>query len=244
MWHSIFYLLSQNGLSVQLRFVLCDFEIAALKSIRLNIPDAHSKGCMFHFGQNIWRRVQSLGHASLYNTSQVFLLAVKSLVALAFLKEDKVQATFTSLRPTFPSQGKDLIKYFSDWYVHDRQRHFHTRTATTMRFSTLFPIPFWNVYDLNELCLPRTQNTVEAWHRQLKCLLGGRGTNLQYLLHTLVREQHRVDEFRIRMSSSCIPSPKKRKLINRHQRFETVLQSREEYTAMEFVRTIARFLKM
>jgi hypothetical protein len=49
-----------------------DFEAAAFNAVRNCFPNAQVKGCFFHFGQAIWRRVQRLGLVSLYNEAGHF----------------------------------------------------------------------------------------------------------------------------------------------------------------------------
>ena len=41
--------------------------------------------CLFHFGQCLWREIQSLGLRNKYTTNDTFRMNVKKLMALAFL---------------------------------------------------------------------------------------------------------------------------------------------------------------
>ena len=41
-------------------------------------------GCLFHFGQAVWRNVQSNGLSKKYSDDETFRLNVKKLIALAF----------------------------------------------------------------------------------------------------------------------------------------------------------------
>ena len=43
--------------------VISDFEQSLIAAIETEIPNARLSGCYFHFGQNLWRKVQSLGLA-------------------------------------------------------------------------------------------------------------------------------------------------------------------------------------
>ena len=49
--------------------VVTDFELAAINALRVTFPNAEMTGCYFHFGQNIWRRLQTDGKATLYTES-------------------------------------------------------------------------------------------------------------------------------------------------------------------------------
>ena len=51
--------------------VISDFEHSLyLYAIETEIPNARLSGCYFHFGQNLWRKVQSLGLARDYRQKQ------------------------------------------------------------------------------------------------------------------------------------------------------------------------------
>ena len=43
--------------------VISDYEQAILSAVETELPNARISGCYFHFGQNLWRKVQSLGIA-------------------------------------------------------------------------------------------------------------------------------------------------------------------------------------
>ncbi len=43
-----------------------DFELAAIQAAENVFPQAHVKGCLFHFCQAIWRKTQELGLAVTY----------------------------------------------------------------------------------------------------------------------------------------------------------------------------------
>ena len=50
--------------------VISDFEQYLIAAIETEIPNARLSGCYFHFGQNLWRKVQSLGLARDYRQKQ------------------------------------------------------------------------------------------------------------------------------------------------------------------------------
>ena len=58
---------AQNiGLEVDPQRVLTDYELALQQSIAISFPQAEKKGCLFHYSQAIWRKVQSLGLQKLF----------------------------------------------------------------------------------------------------------------------------------------------------------------------------------
>ena len=58
-----------------------DFETAALKAIAEVFPTAEVKGCMFHFTQAVWKKVQRLGLQTYYKSDvNVRRYAITSLI--------------------------------------------------------------------------------------------------------------------------------------------------------------------
>ena len=63
-----------------------DFELAAIRAFQNTFPMATITGCMFHFGQCVWRKLQS-GFAQRYRDEP-------GLLALAFIPTDDVIEVF------------------------------------------------------------------------------------------------------------------------------------------------------
>ena len=51
-----------------MRYLLCDFEIAAINAVTAVFPELTIKGCSFHFRQALMRRLQYLGLRSVYHS--------------------------------------------------------------------------------------------------------------------------------------------------------------------------------
>jgi len=43
--------------------VILDYEQSLIAAVETELPNSRISGCYFHFGQNLWRREQSLGLA-------------------------------------------------------------------------------------------------------------------------------------------------------------------------------------
>src|SRR5580693_4628404 len=65
--------------------IVTDFEMATLKAFKGHYPTVSLTGCMFHFGQCVWRKLQGEGLAVRYNSEPDFALKVKQLLALALV---------------------------------------------------------------------------------------------------------------------------------------------------------------
>ena len=70
-------------------------------------------GCLFHFGQCVWRQLQADGFSVAYNTDAKFAKRVKLLMALAFVPVADVATTFEELTADESyHQIEPLITYF------------------------------------------------------------------------------------------------------------------------------------
>ena len=78
--------------------ILVDFENASINALRVFFPDADLQGCLFHFGQCVWRKVQALGLQAWYMEAEGNnALLIKMFIALAFVPIALVPDAFNSL---------------------------------------------------------------------------------------------------------------------------------------------------
>jgi hypothetical protein len=173
---------ADHNFTIDPRFILTDFEVAALNSLSEKFPGATSSCCGFHFGQNIWRRVQKLGLVDLYGTNTQFAHQVKALIALCFLPPDEIPDAFDILAAEFHPSGQSLVQYFSDNYVHGQKR------ADGSYKNPMFPPSLWSCYDLTAQGYPRTQNHVESWHNRINTIAGGNHVGFYRLLDLVKSE--------------------------------------------------------
>ncbi|KAG0428716.1 hypothetical protein HPB47_024307 [Ixodes persulcatus] len=68
----------------QVHTVVMDFEKAEENSFRECIPDDEVHGCLFHFAQSIWRRIQELGMHTRFVVDSSYHLILKKFIALCF----------------------------------------------------------------------------------------------------------------------------------------------------------------
>ena len=137
--------------------MMADFEKASQNAVRQVFPTVQLVGCLFHLGQCLWRKVQDLHLANLYRDDENVRIYVKMLLALSFVPTTDVTEAFEMLVESCPRQLDPVFDYWEDNYV-GRQR-------CNRRAAPLFAIQLWNVRDQVTDGLPRTNNSVAAWHR-------------------------------------------------------------------------------
>ena len=149
---------AQNiGIEVDPQRVLTDLELALQQSVAICFPQAERKGCLFHYTQAIWRKVQNLGLQRLYKEDDEFRCFVNSVIALAFVQPMFVRVAWRGEAPVFPNRD-DFFEYFQRTWVDGN-----------------FPISMWNVYSLDG---PRTNNNAKGWHSKVRKLAGKAHPNI------------------------------------------------------------------
>ncbi|KAK6178953.1 hypothetical protein SNE40_011423 [Patella caerulea] len=76
---------------------MLDFEPGCWSAIRKVFPGMKLKGCVFHWIQCVWRKVQGVGLAGTYYERKTIYNYVRSLMALPFLPADHMLAAFDKL---------------------------------------------------------------------------------------------------------------------------------------------------
>ncbi|XP_022172326.1 uncharacterized protein LOC111035118, partial [Myzus persicae] len=168
--------------------VMVDFEQALLGAITDVFKDTRIRGCFFHFGQCIWRKIQCIPEIrEKYISNADFALNVKQLMALAFVPIPDVEEKFDELMSQrFFVENEELLfplkDYFEDTWI-GRPNRRRTRRPPT------FSLALWNQYDATLADLPKTNNSVEGWHRAFSSLLGASHPTIWRLIDTIKKEQ-------------------------------------------------------
>lgn len=117
--------------------------VGAWQAVRHVFPGVAMKGCIFHWSQAVWRKVQDLGLVTTYRERDSVYRYIRHLMALPFLPSNQITDTFASYRVRANSEPlRQLVSYFDNqWMNH----------AT-------FDVPSWCVYGLTI----RTNNDVEG----------------------------------------------------------------------------------
>ena len=103
-----------------------------------------------------------LGFKQQYHNDNAFSLLMRYFSALAFVPSDKVVEVFEELSED-DRIPLEFISYFETTYI----GVLRGRRNNRRRDQPLYPITFWNVFTRTEQALPRTNNSVEAFHNAL-----------------------------------------------------------------------------
>ena len=106
------------------------------------------------------RSIQSNGLKQKYETEDEFALSLRMLSALAFVPAHSVTEAFEELCNSniIPPEAQPVVDYVEDTWIGLSDRRLVRRPPQ-------FPHEMWNVYDTVLQDLPKTNNSVEGWHR-------------------------------------------------------------------------------
>jgi hypothetical protein len=108
---------------IQPKFIMTDFEIGLINSLKQIFPVAENKTCIFHFSQCIWRNVQLHNLTSMYKNNFNFKKHIHSVLNLAFLKKDDIKKRYLVLKDRIfknferNSNITDFLNYFEQSYI-------------------------------------------------------------------------------------------------------------------------------
>lgn len=211
--------------------VVTDFELASFNAVRTAFPHVVIVGCFFHFSQCIFRKLQQCGLQS-DNREQDFNLFIRMLVALAFVPVNDVVDSFeTLLEAHAPERAQCIIDYFEDTFI-------GRLTRRNARRQPIFPLDMWNVSARIAEALPKTNNSVEGWHRGFQSSLSCSHPTFWKFIEQLKKEES-LQHFSIvqLMSGGAVLGRKKYRTCQ--LRIQTLLARYQDMTTVEFLRAIA-----
>jgi len=130
----------------------------------------------------MWLKIQTISDIrEKYISDADFALNIKKLMALAFIPVPVVADTFDELMSqSFFVEHEELLRpltdYFEDTWI---------GRPTRIRRPPIFSLDLWNQYDPTLEGLPKTNNSVEGWHKAFLSLLAAIHPTIWRLIDTL-----------------------------------------------------------
>lgn len=170
---------------------LTDFEQAAVKACKIEFPSSESHGCLFHFGQIVYRAIVRKGLRTIYGEDQEFASNIRKLIALAFLDPDEIPDAFEDIILWMSDDPKvtEFVEWFRRNYI-SQKSYLGSQSQNQSQSLVRFPEQFWSINTLVRQGLPRTQNSVEGWHRRIRVLIGNAHPGVYTLMRKLREEVH------------------------------------------------------
>lgn len=165
--------------STAVHHVTVDFEKGLWSALRTVLPDVQIRGCVFHWTQAVWRKVQELGLEVAYTEDQGTYGWIRKLLALPFLPYTEITTQFERLRLGAEGPRKDLAEYIASQWI----------------YNTIFPVKDWSVF----MQPGQTSKDIEGWHNALNRRASGRSSLPFYVLINLLNREARLVEVQMRL---------------------------------------------
>lgn len=217
--------------------IMSDFEKAIQNAAARVFNGVEIVGCLFHLGQSLWRKVQQCGLTEEYQNNENVRQHTKMLLSLSFVPVDDVIMAFEELAENCPNSLDPIINYWEDNYI--------GRIRRNRRASPRFAIAIWNVYSRVENGLPRTNNSVEGWHRAFQQTLNCHHPSVYKLIEQFRKEQDHVEIQLTRLAAGINhPNSSKRKYVQLSRRLETLTENYDDSAVLDYLRRISYNLEI
>ena len=217
---------------------LCDYEQAfhiAVRDVFGN--DVTLVGCLFHFGQCIWRKVQAHGLTESYASNEAVRMACKQLMALAFVPVESVVTAFETVQENAPDDVIPVFNYFEDTWIGRPIIRNRRRPPT-------FPPEMWSIHQRTIDELPRTNNSVEAWHRAFQGTVGYVHPTVYKLIEAIRLEQSHTENLLVRIHNGQHRPTKNAKYQRKEAALKTLATDFANRNLQDYLRAVSHHCEL
>lgn len=211
--------------------IIIDFEMSLKNSIKKVFYKSRLFGCSFHFGQSIYRKVQNLNLSNDYINNLKVKKFIRDVLNLVYVPADKVKETFCKMvnfaEKNFNGRLDKFLKYFKNTYVGSVDK------------SPFYEIDFWNCNLRVLLNIPRTTNSVEAWHRSLNFKCNILHLNLRRFLEILIQENEKI---RVTLLQTRHEISINKDFLEKEEKIRRIVLSYYCYEEWEFFNAISKVM--
>ena len=168
------------------QMVITDYELGMMNAVRTQLPNSDNGGCLFHFNQEIFKKVKEYGLVRAYRRDQRVQDFVRKIMALPFLPIPLVRLNYNL--------------------------HKHTHRRLIQRYPALAQLTRYvelTVY--NRPVRLRTTNMIEGWHKKWNDMVARVRPNIWYLIISLKREEGVINRIIRKIRRNRPPPPQLRK---------------------------------
>lgn len=236
-YHQLFSRLLYLRPNVNPASVMLDFEKASMNAINMLFPEAQLSGCLFHLCQSVYRKIVELGFKNKYNNEEIFSLKCRCLSALSFLPVSDVIDGFEQLIDD-DDLPQELVAYFEVNYI----GCLRGRGQNIRRLIPNFPIEIWNSYERFNNNMPRTNNSIEAYHNALQSSLSCSHPNIWMLISALKKEES-LSKTKVMQFEVGRPIQRQKRYKDKNVRLENIVSRYDPENKVKFLKCIGHNLK-
>lgn len=166
---------------------ICDFELAIIAAIKNLFVGVKINGCIFHYSQSLFRKIQKCGLQKKCMNLQIYKNAFRMFLNLAFFPIYEIDQAYKHIIEQLKKlhvydEFEEFVAYFENTYIGAK------KVTKEHCNSPIYHVDFWNSYDRIIYKLPRTINGLESWHRTLNLRMFRPHPNLARFLTVLIDE--------------------------------------------------------
>ncbi|PSN43793.1 hypothetical protein C0J52_15495, partial [Blattella germanica] len=199
----------QTSNSKKENFISTNYEITEMNAITEIFSSTKLAGCLFHFAQSMWRRVQAsdLVETLCVERNKNLHGQFHSIISLAFLtyKErdggQDIEEIFDRLKEESVDALQPIFDYVETIYLRGWQKE-------RDYIQSMSPIHVWNCHGRVIAWLPRKTNPVEGWHNQLNFIMGMIHPSFNEFLEKLQNEVAEANRQILRLDTGGSPNVK------------------------------------
>ena len=151
------------------------------------------------------------------------------LKSLSFVPPIDVNEYFNELTSCYKNNGFiKICKWFKENYI----------TGKNRLNSPLYNPDFWCTVDNIKENFPRTQNSIEAWHRRLKVIVEKKNCGVYKLIQELGKESI-VAKTNLEKILSGERITKKKASIDKYKKIKRVIKNYQKMDKLAYLRSIA-----
>ena len=200
-----------------------DFEQATVQAFKKIFKDAKLDGCFFHFAQALFKNFKLKVPEWKDKWKELACRKTfRSIEALAFLPPKEVINAFKYIQSTAPPFMSDYVNnYFENKFIGSIDQ------KTGKRKLPIFPIKLWSVYQRVLDGLPRTNNSIEAWHKAFSAAIKSH-TLVAKLIEKFKKEQNRTETKSIQLTVDGEEEVRRKSQVRKDKRLFEIVRACDE----------------
>ena len=153
-----------------------------------------------------------------------------------------IRDAFDAFSNSAPDEVAPVFKYFGENYVLGKPIATRGRgrpPRIPRRHPPRFPPELWSVHHLQAHNLPRTNNSLKAWHRRFETVVARYHLGVFSTIREFIKENHRTDQEVERLIAGNIAVKRKKEQHLREERIATVVGRHGTIPLDDYLRGIA-----
>lgn len=225
------------------KFMMLDFELAFSNAAEHEFEELQIKFCFFHFRQALYRNIGALGLKQRYDTDNVFNLKIKCLAALAFLPIDKVKSSYDSVvMEMFADETETAV---DDFLLYFQKNYVGINVGPRVK-RPRFEIIKWNQYEAVVNNLPKTNNSLEGWHRGFQFNFRKTNHSIYDVIRAFKADEVSTKQAIAQRRSQADPEPQRKKYASYNRRIRAIVANYNSNLyrndEMQYIKDIAGLL--